>query len=54
LLNPGTVVTIIGGPQQADGLQWWQISVNDAQGGTGWVVDQISDASGTTNTLAPR
>jgi SH3-like domain-containing protein len=54
LLNPGTIVTIIGGPQQADGLRWWQISANDAQGGTGWVVDQFTDATGTSNTLAPR
>lgn len=36
-LQPGTVVTIIGGPEEADGYRWWQIRT--PTGIVGWSVD---------------
>ncbi len=51
LLKPGVVVTILAGPQTVDGLRWWQIRT--AEGLSGWVVDQVTDSTGTTNTLTP-
>ncbi len=35
-LEADTVVTIRSGPEEADGLQWWEIVVEDT-GETGWV-----------------
>lgn len=35
-LQADTVVTIRSGPEEADGLQWWEIVVEDT-GETGWV-----------------
>lgn len=52
LLPRGTVVTILAGPTVAEGLRWWQVRAPD--GSMGWVADQITDATGTTNTLAPQ
>jgi hypothetical protein len=52
LLKAGIPVTIVGGPTNADGLRWWQVKLAD--GTTGWVVDQITDSTGTTNTLTPQ
>lgn len=36
LINPGTVIDIIGGPICADEYVWWQVAVN---GQTGWVAE---------------
>src|SRR5258708_26894140 len=52
ILKPGTLVTVLAGPQIVDGLRWWQ--VRGADNRTGWVIDQITDQDGTTNTLAPQ
>jgi hypothetical protein len=53
ILKPGTVVTVEAGPQIVDGLRWWKvITVSDSR--EGWVVDQVTDSTGTTNTLAPQ
>ncbi|HLY24997.1 MAG TPA: SH3 domain-containing protein [Aggregatilineales bacterium] len=53
ILNPGTVVTVEAGPQVVDGLRWWKvITVSDSR--EGWVVDQVTDSTGTTNTLSPQ
>jgi hypothetical protein len=35
-----------------DNFRWWQVSADD--GSVGWVVDQVTDQDGTTNTLAPQ
>jgi hypothetical protein len=40
-LQPETPITIIGGPQEADGYRWWQFSLED--GTVGWAVDQLED-----------
>lgn len=40
----GTTLTVIGGPQEADGYTWWQ--VEDAAGDTGWVAADFIQASG--------
>lgn len=40
-LASGTAVTIINGPQDADGFTWWQ--VRTADGVEGWVVERIGD-----------
>lgn len=37
----GTAVTIIGGPQTADGFTWWQVRTGD--GVEGWVVESAGD-----------
>lgn len=34
LISEGTVLQVRGGPQEADGYTWWQVSF---EGGTGWV-----------------
>ena len=52
LVKAGVVVTVVGGPASADGLRWWQIKLAD--GTSGWAADQVSDSSGTTNTLTPQ
>lgn len=52
LLTPGTVVTILAGPQPGENYRWWQVRAPD--GSTGWVVDQVTDADGTTDTLTPQ
>lgn len=52
LLRPGDTVTILSGPVSADNLRWWQVR-RDSDGATGWVADQVSDAQGVTNNLAP-
>ncbi|HEX2622567.1 MAG TPA: tetratricopeptide repeat protein [Phototrophicaceae bacterium] len=38
-LEPGVVVTLIDGPQEADGLRWWKIRTPDGQ--EGWAVDEV-------------
>ncbi|MHB8627197.1 MAG: SH3 domain-containing protein [Aggregatilineales bacterium] len=52
LLPAGTVVTILVGPTIAEGLRWWQVRAPD--GAVGWVADQVTDSTGTTNTLTPQ
>ncbi|MEP7285639.1 MAG: SH3 domain-containing protein [Chloroflexota bacterium] len=52
ILKPGVIVTIEEGPQSADGLRWWKIRTADNV--VGWVVDQVTDAEGTVNTLIPQ
>jgi hypothetical protein len=52
ILKPGAVVNVISGPQPADGFRWWQVRADDNS--TGWVVDQVTDNDGTTNTLMPQ
>lgn len=39
----GTVVTVVGGPTEADGLTWWQ--VKDDQGSVGWCVGEWLELS---------
>ena len=51
VLKPGAILKVMGGPQSADGLRWWQ--VRTTEGVIGWVADQVTDASGTVNTLTP-
>ncbi len=54
ILKPGAIVTILAGPQVADGYRWWQVRVAE-DNSVGWVVDQAPDSSGTmSNTLAPQ
>ena len=54
VLKPGTVVNVIGGPQSADGLRWWQISLTDGSA-SGWAVDQTPDQTGkVVTTLVPQ
>ncbi len=52
LLLPGTIVTILAGPTEAEGFRWWQVRAPDSS--VGWVVDQVTDKDGTTNTLTPQ
>jgi uncharacterized protein YgiM (DUF1202 family) len=47
-LGTGVRVTIVAGPQSADGFTWWQ--VDDGQGNVGWVAER--DA--TTEWLSPQ
>ncbi|MGN6030322.1 MAG: SH3 domain-containing protein [Thermomicrobiales bacterium] len=44
VLPAGTTLTVIGGPQEADGYTWW--NVEDTEGDTGWVVADFIQASG--------
>ncbi len=37
----GTVVTLLAGPQPADGMPWWQVRLPD--GTEGWVVERVGD-----------
>lgn len=37
-LQPGTEMTLLDGPQQADGHAWWHIRTTDGQ--TGWVAGE--------------
>ncbi len=41
-LNDGTLVTLLDGPQQADGLSWWKLKTAD--GLEGWAVESADDA----------
>ena len=43
-LPSGTLVTVLSGPQAADGLQWWQVRAAD--GATGWVAESVTDTRG--------
>jgi hypothetical protein len=52
ILKPDAIVDVVGGPQNVDGFRWWQVRADD--GSTGWVVDQVTDNDGTTNTLLPQ
>lgn len=40
-LPAGITVTVLGGPQEADGYRWWQIGTSNAV--EGWVVDQVDN-----------
>jgi hypothetical protein len=42
-LAPGTEMTVVGGPELAEGYVWWQLQGAE---GTGWAVDAIPSASG--------
>ncbi len=53
VLKQGTTVTILAGPQNTEGFRWWQVRAND-DNSVGWVVDQVTDQSGTVNTLTPQ
>ena len=35
--NPGDILTVIGGPEEVDGLTWWQVRKNDGQ--SGWAAE---------------
>ncbi|MCS6870492.1 MAG: hypothetical protein RML95_07820 [Anaerolineae bacterium] len=49
ILRPNEVVRILAGPVFADNLRWWQVQ-READGLTGWVVDQYIDANGKVET----
>jgi hypothetical protein len=51
-LPKDTVVTIIGGPINAEGYRWWQVRA--PSGNEGWVADQIVEDGDTVNTLTPQ
>ncbi len=51
LLSDGTQVTVVEGPQTADGLTWWRVSTPD--GATGWVIESIDDNGAKLQTLIP-
>jgi Bacterial SH3 domain/WD40-like Beta Propeller Repeat len=53
VLKPGAVVKVLAGPQSAEGFRWWQVQALD-DNSVGWVVDQVTDQDGTTNTLTPQ
>ena len=51
-LSEGVLVTIIGGPREQDGYQWWNIRT--ANGVTGWSVEAITEDDGSQlQTLQP-
>ncbi len=37
----GDMLTIVGGPEEADGLVWWQVET--ARGTTGWVIEGLDN-----------
>ncbi len=39
-LQNGTIVTILEGPEEADGLRWWK--VDDGQGNIGWAAERVA------------
>ena len=43
-LGDGARVTLIEGPKNADGFQWWHIRTES--GIAGWVVDSVNDDDG--------
>jgi len=51
ILKPGAILKVMAGPQSVDGLRWWQVRNTD--GLIGWVVDQVTEKDGITNTLPP-
>lgn len=53
ILKADTVLTILAGPTDANGFQWWQVSV-DETGETGWVVAQVVENGVPQNTLRPQ
>lgn len=40
-LQDGTVVTILEGPEEVDGLRWWK--VDDGQGNIGWAAERVAE-----------
>jgi hypothetical protein len=50
-LKGGEIVTLVAGPQDVDGLRWWQ--VRTADGMTGWVIEQITENNITETLLIP-
>lgn len=42
LLNVGVVLSVIGGPQQADDLTWWQLR-NPDSGQEGWAAEKVGE-----------
>lgn len=41
MIENGTVLTLLEGPQQADGMPWWRVRTPD--GAEGWVVERVGD-----------
>jgi hypothetical protein len=39
-LQNGTIVTILEGPEEADGFRWWK--VDDGQGNIGWAAERVA------------
>jgi len=50
-LPSGTVVTLLEGPRQADGLTWWRVRTQ--VNGEGWVIESINDNGKVIQTLIP-
>ena len=44
-LETGTVLDVISGPEEGEGYVWWQVV--DAQGNTGWVVQEFLQPAAT-------
>ncbi|MGB3329497.1 MAG: SH3 domain-containing protein [Thermomicrobiales bacterium] len=49
--NAGGTATVIGGPQMANGMRWWNIQVPNGQ--SGWSIEDPWEKAGTTTTPAP-
>ncbi|HWK81569.1 MAG TPA: SH3 domain-containing protein, partial [Thermomicrobiales bacterium] len=46
--NAGGTATVLGGPQMASGLRWWNIRTSGGQ--TGWSIEDAWEKAGTTTT----
>jgi Bacterial SH3 domain len=51
MLDKGTLVTLLEGPRDADGLTWWRIRA--PSGAEGWVVESVEDNGQRIQTLLP-
>ncbi len=47
----GDLLTIIGGPEEADGLRWWEVET--ARGSQGWVIEGLIADTSYERTLLP-
>jgi hypothetical protein len=52
MLAKGTVVTLLEGPRNADGLTWWRVRPPD--GIEGWVIEGVTDKGVYIQTLIPQ
>jgi hypothetical protein len=52
MLAKGTVVTLLEGPRNADGLTWWRVRPPD--GIEGWVIEGVTDKGVFIQTLIPQ